>query len=315
MKPVAILLLVAVCSWSPAWGDEPKPAEKQPAAKADEKQPEANAEAPPKLDAGQLLQVFKAFGVAIDDIAAVAVQAVEVQVAGDPLEQQFRGQFQQLLKTELRFVQTVCRPNAEQYKKIKAAGDVALQATVKKFAEVQKQLQQGGFRAGQQPQFPDPRQMISSALLLSVKQNLSADQLKTYEQELASRAAARKRAAMLNLIAKLDRDLVLTAEQRGKFTKLLNDNWQESWEQQLEVFMYGDQFFPVLPDDKVTPLLSANQKSIWSRLPKHQNTIWGWAGMGFLQPVDLEGDAVVEEAVAEPAKAQRQSDMPEEPNP
>lgn len=322
MKPLATVVIVALCSWSPAWGDELKTTEEKPVVKAaEEKPPAAKVEVAPQLDVEQLQQVLEAFGVALDGIAGVAVQAAEAQVVGDPLEQQFRGQFRQLLKTELRFVQSVCRPNAEQYKKIKAAGVIGLKTTVKKFVDVQKQLQQGEFRAGQQPQFPDPRQMISTALAQSVKQTLSADQWKSYEKELASRAAARKRAAQLNLIAKLDKDLVLSAEQRGKFTKLLDDNWQDSWGQQLEVYMYGEQFFPVLPDDKVMPLLTDKQKSIWSRLPKNPDTIWGWAGMGFIQAVDFGGEAVlVEEAVAEPvaadpAEAKPQSDKPEEAKP
>ena len=242
-----------------------------------------NVEADEAVEAAVVGQVF------------VDVQAGEALPAGgDPFEQQFRQQFGPLAKTELNFVRAVCQPNAEQSKKIKAASDAGMKTAVKKFAEVQKKMQQG-VRAGEQPQWPDPRKLMSEVLLKTVKETMSADQAKRYEAELGKREAARKRAALLNLVAKLDKDLVLTVDQRGKLTETLNTNWNDAWGHQLETFMYGDTYMPVIPDAQVLPSLTEKQKQIWASIPKQHNQIWGWAGFGFVQVME------VEEAVAEPA--------------
>ncbi|MFM9964745.1 MAG: hypothetical protein ACKV2Q_26360 [Planctomycetaceae bacterium] len=269
-------------------------ADDKPAAddKAEAKQEKPKAEAAPAVEAKQVLEVIEAFG-AVANVFAGAVGGEAVPV--DPLEQQFLQQFRNLAKSELNFVRVVCQPNVEQSKKIKAASDVGLKTAVKKFAEIQKKLQQG-IRAGEQPQWPDPRKLMADVLLKSVKETLSADQAKRYEEELAKRAAARKRVALLNLIAKLDKDLVLTADQRGKLSEALTANWKDAWCQQLETFMYGDTYLPVLPDAQVLPVLTDRQKQIWNALPKQQNQIWGWAGGGFVQAMEVE-DAAVEPAV------------------
>ncbi len=302
-----------------------------------EKKAEAKAEADPEAKTKQAAQtiealgkVFEVFGAALGgraiDLEAPADEAVGVEeagvadvlldvavaardaVAGDPLEQQFVQQLRPLAKTELNFVLAICQPNAEQSKKLQAASDAAMKTAVKKFAEIQKKMQQG-LRAGQEPQWPDPRKLMSDVLLKSVKETMTEDAAKRYEAELAKRAAARKRAALLNLVARVDKDLVLTADQRGRLSEKLETNWQDSWCQQLETFMYGDTYFPALPDAQVLPLLTEKQKQIWNGIPKQQNMIWGWAGFGFVQAVDFGEEAVlVEEAVEaksdEPAKAE-----------
>lgn len=321
-----------VSSW--ALADDEKSAEEKPVA---EKKVEAKAEADAEAKTKQAAQtiealgkVFEVFGAALGgraiDLEAPAVEAVGVAemlvdvavvagdaaAGGDPLEQQFVQQLRPLAKSELNFVRAVCQPNAEQSKKLKAASDAGMKTAVKKFAEIQKKMQQG-VRAGQEPQWPDPRKLMSDVLLKSVKETMTEDAAKRYEAELAKRAAARKRAALLNLVAKLDKDLVLTADQRGKLSETLERNWQDSWCQQLETFMYGDAYFPALPDAQVLPVLTEKQKQIWNATPKQHNQIWGWAGFGFVQAVDVGEEAVlVEQAVEaksdEPAKAEEKKD-------
>ncbi len=305
--------------------------------KVEAKQEEPKSAADPEVNAKQAVEtiealgkVFEVFGAALGGRPLIAEEAIAVEAVvagellvdvqagdavaagGDPLEQQFLQQFRQLSKTELNFVRAVCQPNAEQSKKIKATGDVALKTAVKQFAAIQKKLQQG-MRAGEQPEWPDPRKLMADVLLKSVKETLSADQAKRYEAELEKRSAARKRAALLNLVAKLDKDLVLTADQRGKLTDALNSNWKDGWGQQLEVFMYGDTYMPALPDAQVTPVLTEKQKQIWSAIPKQHNQIWGWAGFGFVQAVEIAEEAVIVEQAVEvkaddPTKTEEKKD-------
>ena len=312
---------------------EDKPADD---AKPEAKKAEPKAAADPEAKAKQALdtiealgKVFEVFGAALGG-GALNVNAAEVveavvagdvlveaqavdaaQAVGDPFEQQFRQQFGPLAKTELNFVRAVCQPNAEQSQKIKAASDVALKTAIKKFAEIQKKMQQG-IRGGEQPQWPDPRKLMADVLLKTVKETMSADQVKRYESELEKRSAARQRAALLNLVAKLDKDLVLTAEQRGKLSEALTSNWKDDWGRQLEVFMYGDAYMPVLPDAQVLPVLTERQKQIWTAIPKQHHQIWGWAGFGFVQAVEIEEPVNAAEAVN--AKVEIKVELQEKPD-
>lgn len=325
MKPLLAVLFGILIFPAVVVADEEKPAAKKNADAKAEADPAAKIkQAQDTLEAlGNVVEVFgRALGgkVVLGEAAVAAEVVVDIQAVvaeapeagGDPLEQQFLQQFRQLSKTELNFVRTVCQPDAEQLKKIKAASEVGLKVTVKKFAEIQKKLQQG-VRAGEQPQWPDPRKLMSDVLLKSIQETMSDDQVKRYEAELEKRLSARRRAALLNLVAKLDKDLVLTGDQRGKLSEALNSNWQDAWCHQLEVFMYGDSYMPVLPDAHILPSLTEKQQQIWTAIPKQHNQIWGWAGFGFVQAVDVEEAAVVEQAVEakaeEPKKAEEKKDQ------
>ena len=168
MKSLVIVLIGILFAPAVVFADDAKPAEEKQAAK---KKAEAKAEADPSAKAQQALETLEALGKVVEVFGAVlggrpvigeaiAAEAVVAgEVLGDPLEQQFLQQFRQLSKTELNFVRTVCQPNAEQSQKIKAAGDVGLKTAVKKFAEIQKKMQQG-MRAGEQPGWPDPRKLM-----------------------------------------------------------------------------------------------------------------------------------------------------------
>ena len=141
----------------------------------------------------------------------------------------------------------------------------------------------------------------------AVASTLSAEQTERYQVELTKRSAARKRVALFNLVSKIDKDLLLTTEQRTKVSESLEKNWKSEWGQQLEVFVYGDQFSPILPDDQVVPFLNEKQKVIWKGLPKNANQIWGWLGMGFIQGgVMIDGDVMmIEENVEEKAEEKK----------
>lgn len=285
---VATFAFVFALALASGLADEERPAQE---AKAEAKPDEPKAEAAPEEQAKQAVQAVEALGAVLNVFAG----AVGGEIVGlDPLEQQFLQQFRQLGTTEVNFVRAVCRPNAEQSKKIKAASEVAVRSATKKFAEIQKKMQQG-MRVGEQPEWPDPRKLMADVLLKTVKESFTEEQAKLYEVELAKRAAARKRVVLMNLVARLDRELVLTKDQRDKLIDAVNANWNSSWEQQLEVFLYGDSYMPALPDAQVVPILTDKQKQIWTATPKQQNQIWGWAGFGFVQAVAVE-EVVVEAA-------------------
>jgi hypothetical protein len=205
------------------------------------------------------------------------------------LEGPLREQFQPLVKAELFFVRTVCHPTKDEYAQIAAMGDDALKSAVRNYADVQRLVMRGQTRSNEMPTLPDPRQLIAEALGKSVVEILSAEQAAAYKEQIEKRAEHRKRVTILNLVAKLDRELVLTSEQRDKLAATLSEHWNDAWSQSMEMLTLGDQFFPVLPDNRVLPILNEIQKAAWREVPKVQGRVFGWAGnMGLLQSVWLD---------------------------
>ena len=102
-----------------------------------------------------------------------------------------------------------------------------------------------------------------------------------------------------NLVAKLDGDLVLTAEQRDKLVKALAANWKDAWGQSLQMLQNLDSFFPNIPDQVVAPILSENQKEVWRRIPRNQNVFWGFSFGGMMMENDPLDDPELLEAQKE----------------
>ena len=109
---------------------------------------------------------------------------------------------------------------------------------------------------------------------------------------MTKRGEARKRVALLNLVAKIDKDMVLSKDQREKITESLKKNWKSGWDQSLEMFMHGDEYVPRPPDDVVLPFLNETQKQAWrDSNNNNQNGFWGWGGWGGFG-VQVEDEAV-----------------------
>lgn len=204
------------------------------------------------------------------------MELVQNDAAIQQFEQQFAPQFRQLYRTELHFMRLVAQPTKQQYEKISADGEPVLKATIKKFAVHMR----GG--PGEQS---DPRTPIADALAKSVQAALSPEQAARYQKELDQRAAARKRVVLLNLVAKVDKVLVLSIEQRDKLGKILDNKWTDSWDQ-TQMLMYVGQHFPPMPDTEILPILTESQKVVWRGIPKG-NIRFGF-NLGFVQGIEIE---------------------------
>jgi hypothetical protein len=169
-----------------------------------------------------------------------------------------------------------CQPSKQQYQKISADGEPALKAMIRD--RVLK------MRRGRDNEPFDPRKPIVGAILKSVRTTLSPEQAARYQKELDQRSAARKRAVVQNLVAKVDHVLVLTAEQRGKLADILENNWKDSWNQP-QVLMHGPPYFPQMPDPKILPILTETQKTVWQGISKEE-IIFGF-DLGILHGIEL----------------------------
>lgn len=209
-----------------------------------------------------------------------------VEDFADLVIQQHVPQMRHVVQTELRFVHTVCEPTPEQFQKLEAAANKEFNDALKKLAAAHGRMQ----RVQVHHEGQDPRRLIAEQMLKSVREALPAAQAAHYEAELAKRREARKRAAVLNMVAYLDRQLGLTAEQRGKLVETLTTQWQDAWVDQLEVFLYGEDFVPVPPQDVVLPVLNAKQREIWKSTPPRPTLHMGFAAFNFVNVIDVEGE-------------------------
>ncbi|MFM9962216.1 MAG: hypothetical protein ACKV2Q_13460 [Planctomycetaceae bacterium] len=252
----AILYAALAMTLSPmrAHADEPKAAVK----KAADSKP---ADAAPKAD--QPAEPKK------------AVDAREAQIDAQVQQwiPQFTQQYRPILTTELNFIRQVCDLTPEQRPKIKTAGEATLKEAVVKMAEFQGAMMRGGFRG--QNQQPDPQKTIRESIAKALQDTLTPEQMAKYKAEATQRTALRKRAAIRCVVARLDGTLCLTADQRDKITQSITAGWQDKWEQWLALSVYGDQYFPMVPDQHVATHLDADQKSVWGGLQKVEFGYYG----------------------------------------
>lgn len=217
--------------------------------------------------------------------------AMAMEIAN--IEQQFIGQFRNIMKSELYFAKTTCQLTKEQYKALAARGERAMRQATRRFADVQRKMMRGQFIPGQDSSYPDPRAIIGEAFASSLKKLVSSEQYAKYDSELAKRIEFRKRTAIRNLVFRLDNQLVLSDEQRSLISSDLDKNWREAWGNQLEYLMY-DQFNNQLPDESIVPHLNEQQKVVWNLSRSNGQVNFGWGGFGVMMGENFWDDGAIE---------------------
>ncbi len=217
-------------------------------------------------------------GVGRQDINANAQNEAAVK----QFEQQYQRQIDQIYRTELHFIRLVCQPSRQDFQKLSDDAKVAKQKAIRKLALSQ---QRGGI-VGQPPQARDPRHLIATQLAKVVRAHLSTEQAARYEAELQRREEALRQVAVLNIVAKLDKRLRLTADQRTDLQQVLADNWHDSWGQ-TQLMMYENGYFPHLPVNKILPVLNETQQKAWHGVYKAGNVFFG-VNFGMVQGIEIE---------------------------
>ncbi len=217
----------------------------------------------------------------------------------DVFELKFGEQLRQLYRSELHFLRAITQPAKQQYERL-LAENPAEPAMVKKMAAIisDRRLQRGRDIDGspRAVDIEDLRKVVTDQLAKSLRPTLSAEQAERYRLELEERAKARKQTALLSLLARLDKVLLLSAEQRTQVGEVLKKNWDDSWAH-TQWFRFEGRQFPLLPSDKLLPILTANQRVVWQGVPQG-NIHWG-INLGALRGIDIED----EEWPDEPPKA------------
>ena len=254
---------------------------------------------------------------------------------------QFEQQVRPLIRSKYNLLRSVANPTKEQRAKIVVEAEEAQRDVVKVFAELQLKMQRGMWDGNSK--YPNGQNLVAEKFKELAKKCLNPDQLERYNQEMARREEVYKSVCVKNLVSMIDQQLVLSPDQRDKLAADLAKKWDKNWVSSLEVFMYGEQFMPQLPDDVMLTHLNASQKEVWKATPRNGGNIWG--GFGFMwgnnfdagpldkdfpkeetpkaveKPKDApakaeekpkEAPAKVEEKPAEPAKAE---EKPKDPAP
>ena len=185
----------------------------------------------------------------------------------EPLTKQMLQQLRPMFRAELRFLTSACEPSATQRREIAIEGGRALKDAAKKVAEVQQALQNGGWRGGV---IPDARKQLREGMLAAAKAKLPPEQFARYEAELDKRLKDQRQAIMLNLVASMDKILILSPEQRTKLGDSLLEHWDERVFPSLEnvVNYESNSYFPNIPDQYITPVLGEAQQKAWRGIQK-----------------------------------------------
>lgn len=282
-------------------------------------------------------------------VAREVVPRQQAQVLNDQQKQmiaqlkvQFTQQFLPALRSELALSFASCRATDEQKKLIRKDARKAFDEAIEKYADIQGQMMVGGWRGGQ-PNYPNVREEVQKAVVASIEQHVGGDQIAAYQHEVAARSALRRQATIRNMVATMDRQLVLSGEQRQKLTEKLETLWKPAWMSALEYMQWdGNNVFPTLPDDALKAILNDAQRKIWQSTGRTDpSQIWGGGNsFGFFQggpiadgeeaddgvevngqiifaqpAIAVEQAVVVEEVKAENAQPAGDQSQPAEPQP
>ena len=198
--------------------------------------------------------------------------------------------FQPVLRTELEMVRQAC-PNLapEARGEVLAAGRAAVTKTALEFATRQ-------MLGGQPRRAFDARRSIQNPIAKTLEPHASADQLAAYAREQAARLARRGEAARVAIVAKLDRQLDLSAAQRRAIEDDLEARWEEAWLRELDdTGMVINNYRPA-PDYAnacIEPHLDEVQRDEWTRWRKAAGVAvvgmhvgWNFDGQGLHQEDD-----------------------------
>jgi len=210
---------------------------------------------------------------------------VDVQLQNNAMIAQFQTQLRPKYASELEFVRLVFPDLPKEIRpKVRSAADAALTIAAKQAANQNgAQIQINGVARGKPA---EPRKTIREGIGKALKENLNEDEMTRYDDEVAKRAHDLQQATIRSVVARLDNQLYLNAEQRDQITESMAAKWQDGWEKWLEMTrLYGDRYYPQVPDNLVEPHLKAEQKTIWRTL---QKVDFNW--FNGEQGIDLDAD-------------------------
>lgn len=174
---------------------------------------------------------------------------------------QLERMFQPVVNSELELIRRCCGSlDSTARRQTMAAGREAVTAAARGFTERQFQGRLG------RDEF-DPRREIRTRLEKAIEPLADPTEFAAYRLEVERREARRAEAAQLAILARVDRQLDLSADQRRKIEAELTRSWRPQWARELG--NRGDMRvndYPPAPDDAaaaIVPHLAPDQLVAW----------------------------------------------------
>lgn len=169
-----------------------------------------------------------------------------------------------IMRAELHRLNAVYELTPEQKRDARRAAERALDRTV---AELAKALR--GWNGWLPPgcKTLDPRVLYRQQLEQSIQEILPSVSLDRYREEMQSRTAAHREAAVRNLMVILEERLVLSVKQREQIGAALLADWHDVWCPTSESIPFLENPFPALPEEYVVPYLNESQITLWRMIP------------------------------------------------
>jgi hypothetical protein len=196
---------------------------------------------------------------------AVVLPAPAGAVNEQARERQMLQLLRPFLRVEYHVLRGACEPSPEQRRRIARAGERVLRdcapQTPGNGAPFQVVI--NGQAPAPTPRVFDPVKPIREGLVKAAEQYLTPEQLARYKAELKRRDDHWKQSAVRSIVARLDQDLLLTAEQRASIGESLRDRWDGGWVTSVTALMNIEHYFPPIPDSFIVPFLDEPQKEAW----------------------------------------------------
>jgi hypothetical protein len=209
--------------------------------------------------------------------APVAVQRPIVgRVQPVDLAAQMTERNRPYLSVEYHFLRTVCALSEDERKVIARAAEQAFQDMIEKYEEMRRSPQLR--LPGVQPvALPFPRKLVQESLLRVAEKHLSPERAARYREELALRNLDRKRAIIKSLVDWLDRELILSSEQRTELAYSLFSTWDEDWVRTEAMAMYPERYISGIHRQKIARVLDEEQRKLWDQLLRSMVTMPAYA--------------------------------------
>lgn len=192
--------------------------------------------------------------------------------------------FRPLINIELSFVKRVCEPTDEQMDKIVAAAKEAHKAMA---SVVTPQGAAMAFRAGGMMMFMGPQgermtvnpyHRVREDVAKLLEPLVSPEQYTKYVEEARLRDEYERDAAIGIVLDMIDSRLVLSEDQRKEIGQKLMNDWKEVDLQWLQNYRNNPQYMPQMPDELISPTLTAAQKKLWTAATMQKVTMYANLG-------------------------------------
>jgi len=174
------------------------------------------------------------------------------------MESEYADRMRPFVFLEIRFAAAACELSKEQRQLIAKRAKPMIDELAKELAKQEpekeghtKAIANGGL---------DPQRRVLETLAAIIRNQVSSERWERYQREVQKRAAHRKRSTIDNLVAALDRDLILSQKERQALAGVLLDEWKEEWSWNTEILVDFEAWLPLISHQRIASILSETQR-------------------------------------------------------